>query len=91
MITGFIFYLNNFIIYNPVHSRGLKRFIFSCQAKIEEDKMDDVTDVDECRVEMRWFTAKTWKKPSQPLFRAIGGKVGKVKHNTKVNLFGGIS
>ena len=40
----------------------LKRFIFSCQAKIEEDETNDVTDVDECRPEMRWFTAKTWKK-----------------------------
>ena len=40
---------------------------------------------------MRWLTAKTWKKPSQPLLRAVGGKVGKVKHNIKVNLFGGIS
>ena len=69
----------------------LKRFIFACQAKIEDDKMEDVTDVDECRVEMRWYTAKTWQKPSQTLLRAAGGKVGKVKHNIKVNLFGGIS
>ena len=53
--------------------------------------MEDVTNVDECRVEMRWYTAKTWQKPNQPLLRAAGGKVGKVKHNIKVNLFGGIS
>ena len=49
-----------------------------------------MTYVDECRVEMRWYTAKTWQNPSQPLLRAEGGKVGKVKHNIKVNLFGGI-
>ena len=30
-------------------------------------------------------------KSGHPLLRAIGGKVGKVKQNIKVNLFGGIS
>ena len=47
--------------------------------------------MNECRVEFRWYKPKTLVKSGHPLLRAIGGKVGKVKHNIKVNLFGGIS
>jgi len=47
--------------------------------------------VNECRVEFRWYKPKTLVKSGHPLLRAIGGKVGKVKHNIKVNLFGGVS
>ena len=69
----------------------VKRFVWSCFAKSYEEQFDDVTDFDECTVELRWFTAKTFIKTQNPLLQAAGGKVGKVKHNFKVNIFGGIS
>ena len=47
--------------------------------------------MNECRVEFRWYKPKTLVKSGHPLLRGIGGKVGKVKHNIKDNLFGGIS
>ena len=36
-------------------------------------------------------SAKTWLKTKHPSLRAQGGKLGKVKHNIKVSLFGAIS
>ena len=48
-------------------------------------------DADEYGVELRWYQPKTWVKSGHPLLRGIGGRVGKVKHNIKVNLFEGIS
>ena len=69
----------------------VKRFIFACFCKQYNEDFDDVIDQDECIVEMRWYTAKTWLKTKHPTLRAHGGKLGKVKHNIKVSLFGAIS
>ena len=76
-------------IVSPVNR--VKRFIFCCMAKLQNERFDDVIDIDECTVELRQCTYKTWNKPSANLLRAHGGKVGKPKHNLKVHLFGGIS
>ena len=43
------------------------------------------------KIRTRWYTAKTWLKTTNPNLRAAGRKLGKVKHNLKVNLFGAIS
>jgi len=53
---------------------------------------DDVTDIDETTVEVRLATYKNWRKSSDVLSRAAGGKIGKPKHsNVKIHLLGGIS
>ena len=66
----------------------VKRFIHCYHAKQFGETFDDVIAGDECRVEMRWYTSKTWLKTTNPNLRAAGGKLGKVKHNIKANLFG---
>ena len=53
-------------------------------------KYDDSIHADECTVEMRNTTIKTWHKGSN-ILRACGGRIGKPKHNNKVHLWGGIS
>jgi hypothetical protein len=68
----------------------IKRFIYACCAKIFNENYHDSIHADECTVELRRTTIKTWYKSNMPS-RAAGGKVGKPKHNTKVHLWGGIS
>ena len=58
---------------------------------MNKENYDDVTDVDECKVEMSWYILKKWVKSDNSLLRAVGGQAGKEKHNIKLNLFGGIS
>jgi hypothetical protein len=69
---------------------GVKRFIYACCAKIFNENYHDSIHADECTVELRRTTIKTWYKSNMPS-RAAGGKIGKPKHNTKVHLWGGIS
>ncbi len=68
----------------------IKRFIYACCAKIYHEKYDDSIHADECTVEMRNTTIKTWHKGSN-ILRASGGRIGKPKYNNKVHLWGGIS
>ena len=64
--------------------------MYGCCAKIFREKFFDSIHADECSVEIRKTTIKTWFKPSLML-RAAGGKIGKHKHNITVHLWGGIS
>ena len=61
-------------IVSPINS--LKRFIFCCMAKLNNDQYDDVIDIDECTVDGEEMQHT---------------KIGKPKHNLKIHLFGGIS
>ena len=56
----------------------IKRFVYGCCAKIFREKFFDSIHADECSVEIRKTTIKTWFKPSLML-RAAGGKIGKPK------------
>ena len=42
-------------------------------------------------VELRYTLGMNYRKDSDLMFRAAGGKIGKPKHNYKIHLFGGIS
>ena len=64
--------------------------MYCCCAKIFRENLFDSIHADECSVEIRKSTIKTWYKLSLML-RAAGGKIGKPKHNNKVHLWGGIS
>ena len=76
-------------IVSPVNR--LKRFIYCCMAKLNNDNYEDVIDIKESTVELRNVTYKNWNKPEASLLRAHGGKIGKPKHNLKIHLFGDIS
>ena len=68
----------------------IKRFIYACTAKLNNEQFDDVIDIDECTVELRYSTYKNWRKSTNKFLRAHNGKFGKPKHQTvKVHLFGG--
>jgi hypothetical protein len=70
----------------------IKRFTYACCCKIYNETYDDVTDIDETTVEVRLATYKNWRKSSDVMSRAAGGKIGKPKHsNVKIHLLGGIS
>ena len=56
----------------------VKRFIFACFCNQYNEDFDEVIDQDECIVEMRWYTVKTWLKTKHPTFRAQSGKLGKI-------------
>ena len=72
----------------------IKRFTYACCCKIYNEMYDDVTDIDETTVEVRLATYKNWRKSSDVLSRAAGGKIGKPKHSNVIqmlHLLGGIS
>ena len=69
----------------------VKRFIFCCLTKHYHEQYDDTIDADETTVELRFCGRTNYQKPGVDLLRAVGGKIGKPKHNEKVHLFGGIS
>jgi hypothetical protein len=72
-------------IVSPINR--IKRFVFTSLAKINNENLSDVIDVD-----MREYAAKNWHKTTNnKLLRAAGGKLGKPKHNYKIHLFEGIS
>ena len=77
-------------IVSPVNS--FKRFTYACCCKLFNEEYEDVTCIDETTVEIRLASYKNWRKPSDVLSRAAGGKIGKPKHsNVKIHLLGGIS
>ena len=69
----------------------VKRFIYACLAKLNNEQFEECLNIDETTVELRHFTYKNWNKPETGLFQAARGKIGKPKHNLKIHLFGGIS
>ena len=74
-------------IVSPVNS--LKRFTYACCCKLFNEVYEDVTCIDETTVEIRLASYKNWRKPSDVLSRAAGGKIGKPKHsNVKIHLLG---
>ena len=74
-------------IVNPINK--IKRFIYGCTAKLNNEQFDNVNDIDECKVELRYSTYKNWQKSTNKLLTAHNGKFGKPKHQTiKVHLFG---
>jgi hypothetical protein len=77
-------------IVSPVNQ--VKRFAYACCCKIFNEQYDDVLVIDETTIEIRIASYKNWRKASDGLLRAAGGKIGKPKHsNVKIHLLGGIS
>ena len=69
-----------------IKERNLKNYLKKCNDLKNCQKI--LTYIDECKVELRWYTAKSWVISAHSLLRVVGGKIGKVKRNIKLNLFG---
>ena len=69
----------------------IKPFIYCCLCKRYRENFEDAIDADETTVELRYTLGMNYRKDSDLMFRAAGGKIGKPKHNYKIHLFGGIS
>ena len=41
---------------------------------MNKENYDDVTDIDECKVEMSWYILKKWVKSDNSLLRAVGNR-----------------
>ena len=76
-------------IFTPINR--VKRFIYACLAKLNNEQFEECFDIDETTVELRHNTYKNWNKREAGLLRAARGKIGKPKHNFKIHLFGEIS
>ena len=63
-------------IVSPINR--IKRFIYASCCKIFNEKYADLTVIDETTIEVRLASYKNWRKPSDMLSRAAGGKIGKL-------------